>query len=60
MARIFAQLGDADRAINLLKHLLQIPYGYAITPGLLRLDPIWDPLRGDPRFEELCKDKQQL
>ena len=40
MARIFAQLGDADRAINLLKHLLQIPYGYAITPGLLRLDPI--------------------
>jgi serine/threonine protein kinase/Flp pilus assembly protein TadD len=58
MARIFAQLGDVDRAIDLLKRLLQTPYDFAITPGLLRLDPIWDPLRADPRFQELCKDKQ--
>jgi TolB-like protein/Flp pilus assembly protein TadD len=57
MARIFVQLGHADQAIDLLKHLLQTPYDLAITPGLLRLDPIWDPLRADPRFQELCKDK---
>jgi TolB-like protein/Tfp pilus assembly protein PilF len=31
-----------------------------LTPALLRLDPIWDPLRGDPAFQELCKDKQPL
>ena len=58
MARIFAQLGDAGRAIDLLKRLLQTPYDFAITPGLLRLDPIWDPVRADPRFLKLCEEKQ--
>ena len=29
-----------------------------ITPALLRLDPIWDPLRGDPAFQKLCEEKQ--
>jgi hypothetical protein len=34
-------------------------YGPApITPALLRLDPIWDPLRADPAFQKLCKEKQ--
>jgi serine/threonine protein kinase len=32
----------------------QIP----VTPALLRLDPIWDPLRGDPAFQKLCEEKQ--
>ena len=40
MAGIYALLGDADHAIPILKRLLQIPYGNAITPALLRLDPI--------------------
>ena len=53
MADIYALLGDADHAIPILKRLLQIPYGFAITPALLRLDPIWDPLRNDPRFQKL-------
>ena len=39
MARIYALLGDADHPIPILKRLLQIPYGGAITPALLRLDP---------------------
>jgi serine/threonine-protein kinase len=54
MARIFAQLGDADRAIDLLQRLLQTPYVLPITPALLRLDPTWDPIRNDPRFQELA------
>jgi len=29
-----------------------------ITAALLRLDPIWDPLRGDPSFQKLCEEKQ--
>ena len=57
MARIYALLGDADHAIPILKRLLQIPYGGAITPALLRLDPVWDPIRNDPRFQELVASR---
>ena len=57
MARIYALLGDADHAIPILKRLLQIPYGGAITPALLRLDPVWDQIRDDPRFQELAAKK---
>jgi tetratricopeptide (TPR) repeat protein len=55
MARIYALLGDADHAIPILKRLLQIPY--ELTPALLRLDPIWDQIRNDPRFQELAAEK---
>jgi tetratricopeptide (TPR) repeat protein len=53
-ARIDALLGDADHAIPILKRLLQIPYGGAITPALLRLDPVWDQIRNDSRFQKLA------
>ena len=58
MARIYALLGDADHAIPILKRLLQIPYGLAITPAVLRLDPVWDQIRNDPRFQELAAEKK--
>jgi len=51
-------VGDRNRAISTLQHLLEIPYSDCVTPALLRLDPKWDPLRGDPRFEKLCEEKQ--
>ena len=57
MADIYALLGDADHAIPILKRLLQIPYAHAITPALLRLDPVWDQIRNDPRFQELAAEK---
>jgi len=58
MAQIYAFLGDADHAIPILKRLLQIPAGQVITSGLLRLDPIWDPIRNDPRFQGLAAEKK--
>jgi serine/threonine-protein kinase len=64
MANIYALLGDADHAVPILKRLLQIPYAGAganpgaITPALLRLDPVWDQIRTDPRFQRLASEKQ--
>jgi TolB-like protein/Tfp pilus assembly protein PilF len=55
-------IGENSRAISTLTRLLQTPYGgwlYSpapITPALLRLDPIWDPLRADPTFQNLCQE----
>jgi tetratricopeptide (TPR) repeat protein len=56
LARIEAHFGDKDNAIAALQHLLTIAYGTPVTPALLRIDPDWDNLRGDPRFEKLCQE----
>ena len=63
LARVAAQMGEPDRAIAVLEKLLSIPYVSALafnvplTPALLRLDPMFDPLRNDSRFQKLCEDK---
>jgi TolB-like protein/Flp pilus assembly protein TadD len=63
LARVTARVGEPDRAIVALQKLLSIPAVTdtvaPITPALLRLDPMFDPLRDDPRFQELCKDPPQ-
>jgi tetratricopeptide (TPR) repeat protein len=51
LAAIYAWTGENDQALRLLDHLLQIPNG--ITVPILKLDPAWDPLRKDPRFQAL-------
>jgi len=64
LARVAARMGEPDRAIPALQKLLAIPsvsaldVGMPITPALLRLDPMFDPVRGDPRFRKLCEEKR--
>ena len=64
LAQIYTLFGENGRAISILTRLLQTPYSsltyypLPITPAHLRLDPRWDPLRGDPAFQKLCQEKQ--
>jgi TolB-like protein/cytochrome c-type biogenesis protein CcmH/NrfG len=60
MAEIYALLGNADEAIPILKKWIQLSPSTSITPALLRIDPIWDPIRNDPRFQQLLAGKEQI
>jgi TolB-like protein/Flp pilus assembly protein TadD len=51
LVQIYAWTGEYDQAFDLLDHLLQVPN--SLTVPILKLDPVWDPLRKDPRFQAL-------
>jgi hypothetical protein len=65
LALVQTLVGENSGAISILTQLLQLPYrgriyvNVSITPALLRLDSIWDPLRGDPSFQKLCEEPKK-
>jgi serine/threonine-protein kinase len=58
LAQVFALTGRHDHALNQLAGLLENPSRFGV--GALRLDPIWDPIRDDPRFQEIVKDRENF
>ena len=52
-ARIYVLAGDHEHALDELAFLLEIPS--PVTVAVLRLDPVWDPLRDDARFQALLE-----
>src|SRR5437588_2608106 len=65
LVRVAAQLGEADRAVAALSKLMTTPYsgalgpGAPLTPALLRLDPMFDRVRDDPRFAKIEAEAEQ-
>jgi len=65
LALIQMMFGDSTHSISTLSRLLQTPYiswlygPMPATPAVLRLDPIWDPLRANPAFQKLCEEKEK-
>ena len=56
LAGIEAQVGEPERAIARIERLLTTPYGaFPLSHAILRLDPLWDPLRQHPRFKAIVE-----
>jgi hypothetical protein len=54
LAQIQARFGDLDAAIAEIPHLFEVPSG--ITVADLKMNPLWNPLRNDPRFQKLISE----
>ncbi len=54
LARIYSRVGETNKALDQIEELLSIPCDLSV--GLLRLDPVWDPLRDHPRFQALLEE----
>jgi TolB-like protein/Tfp pilus assembly protein PilF len=60
LAEIEARSGAAVEAVKNLRRLLSIPAGESVTITRLKIDPVWDPIRNDPGFQELLTLKEHV
>ncbi len=58
LAIVEAQVGEKRSALDHIEQLLAIPVGHVLSRASLRLDPVWDPLRAEPRFQKFCEEKK--
>ncbi len=57
---VYTITGEHDKAFDLLDQILAMPVSISITPEILRLDTIWDPIRDDPRFDKLIEKYSEV
>ena len=60
LAQIEARAGAPEEAIKRLRRLLSIPAGHVISIALLKIDPVWDPIRDRPDFQQLLSGPEQI
>jgi TolB-like protein/Tfp pilus assembly protein PilF len=60
LAQIEARAGTPEEAIKRLRRLLSIPAGGAASIALLKIDPVWDPIRNRPDFQQLLSAPEQI
>jgi TolB-like protein/Tfp pilus assembly protein PilF len=60
LAQIQARAGAAGEAVKTLRRLLSIPAGVSTSIQRLKIDPVWDPIRKDPGFQQLLAGKEQI
>jgi serine/threonine-protein kinase len=60
LAEIQARAGQPDEAVKTLRRLLSIPAGLHVSIQQLKIDPVWDPIRNDPGFQQLLAGKEQI
>jgi TolB-like protein/Tfp pilus assembly protein PilF len=58
LAEIQARAGQPDAAVRTLRQLLSIPAGVCVSIQRLKIDPVWDPIRNDPGFQQLLAGKE--
>jgi serine/threonine-protein kinase len=60
LAQIESRAGAPEEAIKRLRHLLSIPAGQAVSIATLKIDPVWDPIRNRPDFQQLLSGPEQI
>jgi hypothetical protein len=60
LAEIEARTGASADAVSILRRLLSVPGGESVSIARLKIDPVWDPIRNDPGFQQLLTMKEHV
>ena len=60
LAQIEAHTGHPEEAVKIVRHLLSIPAGQVISIARLKIDPVWDPIRDHPDFQQLLSGPEHI